>query len=67
MGVMPLSTLKNLVSPLTTSEAASNLVRDVIWDRPVFRPPVFNPRIMFDPLPFTAQRMVPVRRQSATA
>ena len=31
--------------------------RDIVWDRPVFRPPVLpNPRVIFDPLPFTTQR-----------
>jgi len=62
---MPLSTLKKLVSPLAPQTFTSSLTRDITWDRPVFRPPVLNPRIMFDPLPFTAQRMVPVRRQNA--
>jgi len=59
---MPLSTLKNLTSPIIPS--TFGLARDVTWDRPLFRPPVLNPRIMFDPLPFTAHRMVPVRRQA---
>lgn len=62
---MPLPTLKKIVSPLTPQNFASGLTRDVIWDRPLFRPPVLNPRIMFDPLPFTAHRMVSARRQNA--
>jgi hypothetical protein len=38
--------------------------RDITWDRPVFRPPVLqNPRIIFDPLPFTAQRLTTALRQ----
>jgi hypothetical protein len=61
---MPLPTLKNLISPLTP-QTSGYLARDITWDRPVFRPPVLNPRIMFDPLPFTAHRMVPARRQNA--
>lgn len=62
---MPLSTLTKIASPLTPQNSTSGLTRDVLWDRPLFRPPVLNPRIMFDPLPFTAHRMVPARRQNA--
>lgn len=30
--------------------------RDVLWDRPVFRPPgLSNWRVIFDPTPFRAQ------------
>ncbi len=30
-------------------------LRDVLWDRPVFRaPPLINPQVIFDPLPFWA-------------
>jgi hypothetical protein len=37
--------------------------RDIVWDRPVFRAPLLpNPRIIFDPLPFTAQRLTDCRR-----
>jgi len=61
---MPLPTLREIVSPLAPQNFAARLTRDITWDRPVFRPPVLNPRIMFDPLPFTAHRMVPVRRQN---
>jgi|GEM_PF-3935649 len=39
--------------------------RDIIWDRPVFRAPLLpNPRIIFDPLPFTAQRLTAFRRHA---
>lgn len=38
------------------------LTRDISWDRPVFKAPVLpNPRIVFDPLPFTATRPAPIR------
>ena len=59
IGVMPLSTLKKLVAPLSSaSNLASGLSRDILWDRPLFRPPVLsNPRVIFDPLPFTATRL----------
>lgn len=54
---MPLSTLKKVVTPLSSRKAMAGLSRDITWDRPLFRPPELqNPRIMFDPLPFTAQR-----------
>ncbi len=63
---MPLSTLKKLVSPLSDSNPASGLTRDITWDRPVFRPPFLpNPRMLFDPLPFTAHRVNATRRQAA--
>ncbi len=34
------------------------LNRDVLWGRPLFKAPNLpNPRVVFDPLPFTAQRV----------
>ena len=38
---------------------------DILWGRPIFRaPPLLNPRIVFDPLPFRA--VLPLsRRQCA--
>ena len=54
---MPLSTLKKFVSAFPSQDFAAGLTRDVLWDRPLFRPPVLpNPRMMFDPLPFTVNR-----------
>ncbi len=42
----------------------SAMARDITWGRPVFLPPMLpNPRIMFDPLPFTAQRLMTTLRQ----
>jgi hypothetical protein len=39
--------------------------RDILWSQPVFKAPVLpNPRIAFDPLPFTAAR---VTRRPRTA
>lgn len=33
-------------------------VRDVLWGRPLFKAPMLpNPRVAFDPLPFTANRV----------
>lgn len=34
------------------------LLRDLAWDRPIFRAPALpNPRVALDPLPFTATRL----------
>jgi hypothetical protein len=41
------------------------LLRDILWNRPVFKAPALpNPRVAFDPLPFTAARITR-RRQTA--
>jgi hypothetical protein len=41
--------------------------RDITWDRPIFRPPVLpNPRVMFDPLPFTAHRLTATSRPATS-
>lgn len=42
-------------------------VRDVLWGRPVFKAPQLNPRIAFDPLPFTATRVTSYPRRRATS
>ena len=63
---MPLSTLKKFVLPRSSENFAAGLTRDITWDRPLFRPPLLaNPRVMFDPLPFTAHRINPSPRQAA--
>ena len=42
------------------------LERDITWDRPVFRPPMLpNPRVIFDPVQFTAHRLPALTRQAA--
>ncbi|HVZ65693.1 MAG TPA: hypothetical protein VG936_14100 [Lacunisphaera sp.] len=34
------------------------ILRDILWNKPVFKAPALpNPRIAFDPLPFTATRI----------
>ncbi|MBI5426265.1 MAG: hypothetical protein HZA32_19495 [Opitutae bacterium] len=43
----------------------STAKRDVLWGRPVFRAPQLNPRVIFEPLPFTANRIT--RRVGAAA
>jgi len=45
---------------LTTPAASKKRVRprDILWGRPVFKAPELpNPRVIFDPLPFTAVRV----------
>jgi hypothetical protein len=39
------------------SAIRSAAMRDVLWGRPLFRAPQFNPRVPFEPLPFTATRI----------
>lgn len=47
----------------TTDSSANSLkqstpLRDVLWGRPLFKAPnLQNPRVAFDPLPFTALRV----------
>jgi hypothetical protein len=46
----------------TTETSANSLkqapLRDVLWGRPLFKAPhLQNPRVAFDPLPFTALRV----------
>ena len=63
---MPLSALKKLIAPLSPQNLAAGMTRDVLWDRPVFRAPALsNPRIIFDPQPFTTQRPVFKRTPAA--
>ena len=46
----------NQPSPLVPMRPA--MMRDVLWGRPLFKAPTLpNPRIAFDPLPFTATRV----------
>ncbi len=34
------------------------VLRDILWNKPVFKAPALaNPRVAFDPLPFTATRI----------
>jgi len=40
------------------SLSAVSPMRDVLWGRPLFKAPMLpNPRVVFDPLPFTATRV----------
>ena len=39
--------------------------RDILWNKPLFKAPALpNPRIAFDPLPFTAARVTSSRRSA---
>ncbi len=45
-----------------TAPARPAVSRDVLWGRPLFKAPSLpNPRIAFDPLPFTAARVTSTR------
>jgi len=46
----------------TLVNVRQTLTRDILWNRPVFKAPALvNPRVAYDPLPFTATRPIPVR------
>jgi hypothetical protein len=56
-------TPKNYGPSPSARSSRSGPSRDITWDRPVFRPPVLpNPRVIFDPLPFTAHRLTATAR-----
>ncbi|MBI3884939.1 MAG: hypothetical protein HY302_04325 [Opitutae bacterium] len=47
-----------IISPAVLAPSPGALPRDVLWGRPLFKAPRLpNPRIAFDPLPFTATRI----------
>lgn len=63
---------KTPLSPaeLTNPSTAKKRVRprDILWGQPVFKAPELpNPRIVFDPLPFTAVRVTQPDRSQAEA
>ncbi len=39
------------------TESAPRRVKDVTWGRILFQPPLLNPRLVFDPLPFRSQML----------
>jgi hypothetical protein len=43
--------------PSQAVESAPRRPRDVTWNRILFQPPVLNPRMVFDPLPFRTQAL----------
>jgi len=60
MTYFPHHPLKRSASPAERAFATvrQNFNRDILWDQPVFKAPTLsNPRIAFDPLPFTATRI----------
>ena len=60
MTYFPHNYLERSASPAIRAFAAvrQNLHRDILWNQPVFKAPALaNPRIAFDPLPFTAVRV----------
>ncbi len=62
-------------SPLLPAELTNPLAskkrvrpRDILWGQPVFKAPELpNPRIVFDPLPFTAVRVTQPGTQATKA
>lgn len=60
MTYFPHQHLQRTSSPATRAFAAvrQTFKRDILWDRPVFRAPsLTSPRVVLDPLPFTATRI----------
>ena len=44
------------------TDPAPRRSRDVTWNRILFQPPVLNPRLVFDPLPFRTQTIARPQR-----
>jgi hypothetical protein len=67
MAIAPLILGMNSPYPFVsqTAEPAPRRSRDVTWDRILFQPPVLNPRMVFDPLPFRTQRLPRPQRSRA--
>jgi hypothetical protein len=60
MTYFPHNHLKHSDHPAVRAFATvrQSLNRDILWNQPVFKAPTLaNPRIAFDPLPFTATRI----------
>ena len=54
-----------IISPAMLVPGRPTMKRDVLWGRPLFKAPKLpNPRLAFDPLPFTATRIT--HRSSAS-
>ncbi len=50
-----------------TADSLPRRTRDVTWGRILFQPPLLNPRLVFDPLPFRTQTVArPARASRAT-
>ncbi|MBI2496966.1 MAG: hypothetical protein HYV75_03240 [Opitutae bacterium] len=65
MTYFPHNPLKRPAGPVTGSlvSVRQAILRDILWNQPVFKAPVLpNPRVAFDPLPFTAARVTQRRR-----
>jgi len=60
MTYFPHNPLKRPAAPAAGSlgSVRQAIIRDILWNQPVFKAPLLpNPRIAFDPLPFTATRV----------
>ena len=61
MTYFPHNPLKRPAAPVAGSlgSVRQAIIRDILWNQPVFKAPLLpNPRLAFDPLPFTAVRNV---------
>lgn len=60
----PHNPLKHATTPAQMlASVRQSSARDVLWNKPLFKAPALpNPRIAFDPLPFTAARITSQRR-----
>jgi len=64
MNYFPHQPLKRSALPVVKSliPVRQTLTRDILWNRPLFKAPALpNPRVVFDPLPFTATRPATAR------
>lgn len=60
MTYFPHHSLKRPATPPAASlgSVRQAIIRDILWNQPVFKAPSLpNPRVAFDPLPFTAARV----------
>lgn len=62
----PHNPLKHATTPAQLlASVRQSSSRDILWNRPLFKAPALsNPRIAFDPLPFTAARVTSQRRSA---
>lgn len=66
MTYYPHNPLKRAAVPTARAHAPMRQLplRDILWNQPVFKAPALaNPRVAFDPLPFTATRITRRRTQ----
>lgn len=57
----PRKSFRFAFGPATITSARPEPGRDVLWGRRIFHAPTLNPRVQFEPLPFTATRVTGAR------